>query len=81
LWFKVVLFDFFDHFFLLTFFNSLFILLKLLNDKACDYHNSSHVAMFVMVLDLAKVIVDVEVIMVVVDLLQPMLWLGITNSS
>jgi hypothetical protein len=37
--------------------------------------------MFVMVLDLAKVIVDVEVIMVVVDLLQPMLWLGITNSS
>jgi hypothetical protein len=37
--------------------------------------------MFVMVLGLAKVIVDVEVIMVVVDLLQPMLWLGITNSS
>jgi len=37
--------------------------------------------MFVMVLGLAKVIVDVEVIMVVVDVLQPMLWLGITNSS
>jgi hypothetical protein len=40
--------------------------------------------MFVMVLGFAKVTVDVDFIMVVVvvvDLLQPMLWLGITNSS
>ncbi len=75
----------FCSFFSLHFFvNSLFILLKLLNDKACDYHNLSLVVMFVMVLGFAKVTVDVDFIMVVVvvvDLLQPMLWLGITNSS